>query len=47
MSDILSQDAVLSATILKPCKKCGHPRGDHVEDKKCRVKGCNCQKFEE
>ena len=46
ISDIRNQDAILSVTILKPCKKCGHACGDHVKERQCKIKGCSCDKFE-
>jgi hypothetical protein len=45
MSDLLSQDAVLSETVLKPCSKCRHPRDDHPDDGECRVGDCKCKSF--
>ncbi|MFW9962363.1 MAG: hypothetical protein ACFFCX_02275 [Candidatus Sifarchaeia archaeon] len=47
MSDILDLDAVLSATVLKSCKNCSHARGDHADDKRCKIKKCTCEKFGE
>ncbi|MCW4000222.1 MAG: hypothetical protein NWE93_08275 [Candidatus Bathyarchaeota archaeon] len=47
MSDILVQDAILSATTLNECSTCKHPRGNHPNDKKCAAQGCTCQAFTE
>jgi len=45
MSDLLTQDAILRETVLKPCSNCSHPRGSHKQDKECTVYGCNCKQF--
>lgn len=43
MSDLLSQDAIISAALLKTCAMCGHPRGTYQQDQQCTVKGYMCQ----
>ena len=45
MSDLLTQNAILSETILRRCSKCGHLRGSHPNDGKCEIKDCECKSF--
>jgi ribosomal protein L37E len=47
MSDLLNNAAILSETVLKSCKRCGHSRSHHPQNKECTVEGCNCPEFVE
>ena len=45
MSDLNMQIAILNETVLELCSKCEHPRGNHPDDGKCGIEGCNCNSF--
>jgi len=45
MGDLPAADAIVYTTHLRPCSRCGHPRGDHPEDRRCSIKGYPCARF--